>query len=158
MDVCAPWLGRLDWLECHSITQKVAGSIPISGHVRETTDRCFSLTSMFLSLFLSLPRPPPKINKHVCGWGFKKGLRCRHQPWVFQSAFCPFSGWECTLAKIQRIALEFSTRTVTPLPWTRHSLWLGHVCVKSMPAFYCGPATEVETMELALVAHGSSER
>ena len=60
--------GWLSWLEHRPIHQNVAGSIcgqgtypgcgfdPQSGHIREATNRCFSLTSMFLSLppFLSL--------------------------------------------------------------------------------------------------------
>ena len=38
-----------------------------SGRVREATDQCFSLTSMFLSLPSSLS----KINKHILGWELK---------------------------------------------------------------------------------------
>ena len=53
----------------HPTNQKVTGSIPgqgkclgcgfgpQSGRVREATDRCFSLTSMFVSLSFSLPSP-----------------------------------------------------------------------------------------------------
>ena len=36
-------------------TSKIAGSNPWSGHVGEATDRCFSLTLMFLSPSPSLP-------------------------------------------------------------------------------------------------------
>ena len=63
---------------------KVAGSIPgqgtclgcrfgpRSGRIQEATDPCFSLTSVFLSLSLSVPSPLSKINKHVLGRGFRK--------------------------------------------------------------------------------------
>ena len=57
---------------CQPTEQKVAGSIPgqrhtpvlwvqsLNGCMREATDRCFSLTSMFLSVFFSLPSPLSK--------------------------------------------------------------------------------------------------
>ena len=53
------------------------GSNPGSGHIPHvagsipTTDQCYSLPSMFLSLPSSLS----KINKHVLRWGFKKSCR-----------------------------------------------------------------------------------
>ena len=70
----ARWLG---WLEHHPIHQKVAGSIPgqgtylgcgfdlRSGRVWEATDRCFSITSTFLSLCLSLSFSLPLSLKSI---------------------------------------------------------------------------------------------
>ena len=63
------------WLKRHSPKPRVKASIPgqgsclgggfshVSGHV-EATNKCFSLTSMFLSLSI-LPLPLSKINKHA---------------------------------------------------------------------------------------------
>ena len=74
------WLGGPVAWSIVLYTKKVVGSIPgqgtylgcgfypHSGHVWETTNLCFSLTSMFLSLSLSLLSPLPKINKHVLSW------------------------------------------------------------------------------------------
>ena len=50
-----PWLGGSGVLEYRPVHQKAAGLILGLGRVRETINRYFSLTSMFLSL--SLPRP-----------------------------------------------------------------------------------------------------
>ena len=59
-------------VECCPTKQKVAGAIPgqgtrlgcgfspWSGHILGTTDRCFPLTSMFLSVFFCLPSPLSK--------------------------------------------------------------------------------------------------
>lgn len=61
-------------VERHPVDQKVAGLIPSqgtylgygfgsrSGHVQETTNRCFSRQCVCVSLSLSLPLP-----KHVLG-------------------------------------------------------------------------------------------
>ena len=68
------WAGVAQWIECQPVNQKVAGLIPSqgtclglqarspSGGVQEATNRCFSHTSMFLSLCFSLP-PPLSKNK-----------------------------------------------------------------------------------------------
>ena len=64
--------GLLSGLEHHSIHQMARGSIPgqgtylgcvfdpPQGYVQEATDRCSSLTSIFLSLSFSLPPPLSK--------------------------------------------------------------------------------------------------
>ena len=69
---------------CHPTKRKVTSSIPDqgtclgcglrpwSGHVQEATDRCFSLTSMFLIFSFSLSSSPLKINKYTY---FKKQKR-----------------------------------------------------------------------------------
>ena len=77
--------GWLSWLEHHPVHQKVAGLIPEQGtfldrgfdsrseHIQEATDRCFSLTSLALSLSLSpslsfpttLPLPLSKKSVHI---------------------------------------------------------------------------------------------
>ena len=49
------------------VRQKDYGFNPWSGHIREATDRCFSLTSMLLPLSFSLS----KINKHILGKDLK---------------------------------------------------------------------------------------
>ena len=61
-----PWLVWLRWLEQHPVDGKVAGSIPVQGtylgcvfdplsrHRWKAANWCFSLTTMFLSLPLSL--------------------------------------------------------------------------------------------------------
>ena len=74
--VLAKWLS---WLEGHPTHQKVGSWIPSQGthlacrfspqygQVWEATNRCFSFTSVFLSLPVSL-----KINKHIFGWGLEE--------------------------------------------------------------------------------------
>ena len=69
------------WLEHRPRHRKVADLIPISDTynprfecTREATNRCFSLTSMFLSLSSFLPYSLSESNrkKNVLGWGLKK--------------------------------------------------------------------------------------
>ena len=74
----------LSWLEHLPTHQKVAGLIlgqgtdvgcgfnPRSGPVQEATDQCFSLTTMFLSVFLSLPYSLSKISEYISLGGNKK--------------------------------------------------------------------------------------
>ena len=52
-----------------------------SGYIQEATNLCFSSTSVFLSLSLSLPSPHSRINKHVLQNIFKKyfiAKNCNH--------------------------------------------------------------------------------
>ena len=76
-----PWPVWLSWLERHPAAWRIVNSIPglctslhcrfgpLSGHMREATNQCFSLTSMFLFPSFFLP-----LYKHVLGWKFLKNL------------------------------------------------------------------------------------
>ena len=70
-----PWLGGFVGWSIVLYTEKVAGWIPSQGtylgcefipwtwHMWEVADRCFSLTSMFLSLYLSPPPTPLSLSR-----------------------------------------------------------------------------------------------
>ena len=74
--------GSVCWNTSHKL--KVTGSVPGqhtylgcrfntgTGCIKEATNRCFCLTSMFHSLSVPFFPPLSKINKHVLRWGFKK--------------------------------------------------------------------------------------
>ena len=78
------WPVWLSWLERCPVNQTVDGSIPSQdtclscgfipqlGCIQVAAYECFSLTSTFLSLSLSLLSLLSRINKHVLGWGLKK--------------------------------------------------------------------------------------
>ena len=80
--ICSkPWPVWLSWLECHPVTERLHIWIPLRAHtwaaglicglgtydprcrhVQEATNQCFSLTSMFLSLILSLKKQCPRVS------------------------------------------------------------------------------------------------
>lgn len=87
--------GWLSWLRIAPYIKEVARSMPGQGtfltcrfdlwsrRVWEAIDNCFSLTSMFLPISLSLSLKL-KRNKHILKWGFKKKKgghrRLKHHP------------------------------------------------------------------------------
>ena len=71
-----PWSGGLVEKVCVAslvtVHAQLAGFTP--GHLWEASDRCFSVTSMFLSLSLSLPPSLSESNGRTLGRGLKKCL------------------------------------------------------------------------------------
>ena len=92
------WPGWLSWLDLHSIHQRVAGFIPSQdtyidcgfspplGCLWEATNRCFSITSVFLSPFLSL-----KSVTIALGGNFKNTYIVGENPQKFQKAKLEFA-------------------------------------------------------------------
>ena len=109
------WSGHIPWL----LVQSQLGCI------QEATDWCFSLTSMFLSLFLF---PPSNINKQILRWGLKtKNKNICISLWFTQTLIGNEEKWE-NHGK-EKITVRHIGRSQRRVQYTKSMLHISVSCV-----------------------------